>query len=187
MSEYCSSQTSCSTSPVAFWDIASATPHKSSTLKQSSVFPSFSTHLGFDKKMDELFGCTNTSLSEGTVKMESERYVSGLASPHDMDILHFWEVSFPYAIRDEHSQSRWYRSIGANFWHYLQLLWTIYRFRHHLFLVNMYSCQPKRPTLWSVTEYTQCWWRHCKHWSFCSRKTGGLSVSLTDRKQWRQR
>jgi hypothetical protein len=63
-------------------------------------------HLRFDKKMDELFGCANIPLSEGTIEMEFERYVSGLASPCDMDIIHFWEVSFPYAIRDEHSQSR---------------------------------------------------------------------------------
>ena len=56
--------------------------------------------------MDELFGHANISLSEGTVEAEFERYMSGLASPRDTDILHFWEVSFPYAIRDERGQSK---------------------------------------------------------------------------------
>lgn len=105
MSEYRSNQTSRSTPPVAFRGIAPATPRKASTLKKSSAFSDFSTDLGFDKKMDELFGRADTSLSEGTVEMEFERYVSGTTS-RDMDIFHFWEVSFPYAIRDEHSQSR---------------------------------------------------------------------------------
>lgn len=105
MSEYRSKRTSSSTSPVAFRSAAPATPRKSSTLKQSSVFSSFSTRVGFDSKMDELFGGANTSLSEGTAEEEFERYVSGSPSPRETDILHFWEVSFLYAIRDEHSQS----------------------------------------------------------------------------------
>jgi len=90
---------------MAFRGAAPATLCKSSTLKQSSVFPSFSMHLGFDSKMDELFGHTNTSLSEGTVKKELERYVSGLPSSRDTDILHFWEVSLAYTVRDECSQT----------------------------------------------------------------------------------
>jgi hypothetical protein len=73
--------------------------------------------------------------------------VSGQTSSRDTDILHFWEVSFPYTIRDERSQSRWYRSIGVNFQHYSPLPWIIYRFRHHLFLANVSSHQQKRLTL----------------------------------------
>ena len=45
--------------------------------------------------MDELFGNANMPLSKGTVKAEFKRYVSGLPSPRDTDILRFWEVSFP--------------------------------------------------------------------------------------------
>ena len=79
--------------------------------------------------------------------------------------------------RDECCQSKWYRSIGMNFWLYMWLPWTIYLFRHYLFLVNKFFHPQKRLTLWSTTEYTQCWWRHCKCWSFCSRKTSSLLVS----------
>ena len=95
MSEYRSKQTLSSTSPVAFWGAAPARPCKLSTLKQLSVFSSFSMHLGFDSKMNQLFGRTNTTLSKGTVEEEFERYMSGLPIPREMDIIHFWEVSFP--------------------------------------------------------------------------------------------
>ena len=61
--------------------------------------------LGFDSKMDELFGHTNIFHSEGTIEEEFERYVNSLASPHETDIIHFWEVSFPYTIGDVHSQT----------------------------------------------------------------------------------
>ena len=99
MSEFRSKQTSSSISLVAPRGAVPATLCKLTTLKQSLVFPSFSMHLGFDNKMDELFGHANISLSKGTIEMEFERYMYGLPSPHDTDILHFWEVSFPYAIR----------------------------------------------------------------------------------------
>ena len=74
---------------MAFRGAAPTTLRKSSTLKQLSVFPSFSMRLRFDSKMDELFGHTNTSLSKGTVEEELKRYMSGLPSSHDTDILHF--------------------------------------------------------------------------------------------------
>jgi hypothetical protein len=51
-------------------------------------------HLGFESKMDELFGNANMPLPEGTIKAEFERYMSGLPFPYDTNILHFWEVSF---------------------------------------------------------------------------------------------
>lgn len=106
MSEYRRKQASSSTSPVAFRGPAPASPRKSSTRKQSSVFHSFSTLSGFDSKLDELFGHAHISLPEGTAEAELERYVNSLASPRDTDILHFWEVSgVPYTIRDEHSQT----------------------------------------------------------------------------------
>ena len=97
--------------------------------------------------MDELFGRANTNLPEGTVEAEYERYLSGLPSPRDTDILRFWEVSFTFTIRNERSQSRSYRSIGTNFRHYLRSLKTIYRFKRRLFLVNVYFRQRKRLTL----------------------------------------
>lgn len=147
MSEYRSKQTSSGTSSVAFRGTAPATPRKSSTLKQSSVFPSFAMHTGFESKMDEIFGRTNIHLPEGTVEAEYERYISGLPSPRDTDILRFWEVSSTYTIRNERSQSGSYRSIGANFRLYLRSLKTIYRFKRRLFLVNVYSRQRKRLTL----------------------------------------
>jgi hypothetical protein len=62
-------------------------------------------HLGFDSRMDEFLGHANISHSEGTVEEEFERYVNSLASPRETDILHFWEVSFPYSVRDERSQT----------------------------------------------------------------------------------
>jgi hypothetical protein len=91
---------------VGFRGDAPASPRKASTLKQSSVFADFSDDFGFDSKMDELFGGANTSLSEGTVEAEFERYVGGFPSPRETDIIRFWEVSFPYTIRDERSQTR---------------------------------------------------------------------------------
>jgi hypothetical protein len=54
-----------------------------------------------ETKMDEIFGRPSTSLSEGTVEAEFDRYISGMPSPRDMDILRFWEVSSFYTIRDE--------------------------------------------------------------------------------------
>jgi hypothetical protein len=105
MSEYCSKQISSGTSPVAFHGTAPATPRKSNTHKRLPAFPSFSVDRGFDSKLNDLFGRENISLSEGTIKQEFERYVSGQTSSCDMDILHFWEVGFPYIIRDERSQS----------------------------------------------------------------------------------
>jgi hypothetical protein len=106
MSEYCSKQISSRTSPVAFHGAAPATPRKSNIRKWSSAFSSFSVDHGFDSKLDDLFGRENISLSEGTIEQEFERYMSGQTSSCDTDILHFWEVSFPYTIRDERSQSR---------------------------------------------------------------------------------
>jgi hypothetical protein len=105
MSEYRSKQISSGTSPVAFHGAAPATPRKSNTRKRSPAFPSFSADRGFDSKLDDLFGRENISLSEGTIEQEYERYMSGQTSSRDTDILHFWEVSFPYTIRDERSQS----------------------------------------------------------------------------------
>jgi hypothetical protein len=105
MSEYRSKQISSGTSPVAFHGAAPATLCNSNTRKQSPAFPSFSADHGFDSKLDDLFGRKNISLSKGTIKQKFERYVSGQTSSHDTDILHFWEVSFPYTIRDECSQS----------------------------------------------------------------------------------
>jgi hypothetical protein len=101
MSKYRSKQTSSTTSPVAFRGAAPATPRKSSTRKHSSAFSSFSLRHGFDSKMDNLFGGANVSISEGTIEEEFQRYTSGLLSPRETDILRFWEVSFPYTIRDE--------------------------------------------------------------------------------------
>ena len=147
MSIYRSKQTSSSTHSAAFRGAAPATPRKASTLKHLSVFPKFSTHAGFESKMDQLFGHANMHLPEGTVEAEYERYISGLPSPRDTDILRFWEVSFPYTIRSERSQCGWYRSIGANFRHYSRLLKTIYQFKCRLFLASVYSRRRKRLTL----------------------------------------
>jgi hypothetical protein len=105
MSEYRSKQISSRTSPVAFHDTAPATLHKSNTRKWSLAFLSFLADHGFDSKLDDLFGCENISLSKGTIKQEFERYMSSQTSSRNTDILHFWEVSFPYTIRDERSQS----------------------------------------------------------------------------------
>ena len=96
MSEYHGKQTLRTTSPGAFWGTAPVLPCKLSTLKQLSVFPSFSMNLGFDSKMDQLFGCTDISFSEGTVEGEFNRYQSSKPSLQKMDILRFWAVSFYY-------------------------------------------------------------------------------------------
>jgi hypothetical protein len=105
MSEYRSKQISSETSSVAFHGAAPTTLCKSNTHKQSPAFLSFSVDCRFDSKLDDLFSRENISLSEGTIEQEFERYVSGQTSSCDTDILHFSEVSFPYTIRDERSQS----------------------------------------------------------------------------------
>ena len=100
MSEYRSKQTSSSAFPVAFRGAAPATPHKSFAPKESPGFSRFSSHLGFESKMDKLYGHANIRSSEGSVEAEFRRYVDGLPSARDTDILRFWEVSFPYTIRN---------------------------------------------------------------------------------------
>ena len=99
MSEYRRKQMSSRTPPVVYRGAAPTTPHKLSALKQSSVFPNFSTHLGFESKMDDLFSGANVSHTGGSVEEAFERYVSGLPSPHETDILHFWEVSLLYTAQ----------------------------------------------------------------------------------------
>jgi len=109
MSQYHKAKTSSGTSrspPVAFRGPTPATPCKSLKTKQPSTFPAFPAPFNLDKKLEEIFGPVNKSLPDGTAEEEFQRYVSGMLSPPEMDILRFWEVSFPYTIRDEHSQSR---------------------------------------------------------------------------------
>lgn len=96
MSEYRGKHTLRPTSPVAFRGAAPATPRKLSTLKQSSAFPGFSKKLGFENKIDRLFGRGDTSFSEGTVEGEFDRYQSCKPSLQETDILQFWAVSFRY-------------------------------------------------------------------------------------------
>jgi hypothetical protein len=97
MTDYRSKQLLNTTSPVPFRGAAPATPRKSSKLKQSSIFGA-ATRLGFGDRMDEIFGHANASVTEAPVREEFDKYTSGVLSPKDTDIIHFWEVSFPYAI-----------------------------------------------------------------------------------------
>jgi len=109
MSQCHKAKTSSSTSrspPAAFRGPTPATPCKSLKTKQPSTFPTFPAPFNLDKKLEEIFGPVNKSLLDGTAEEEFQRYVSGMLSPPEMDILRFWEVSFPYTIRDERSQSR---------------------------------------------------------------------------------
>jgi hypothetical protein len=96
MSEYRGKETVRTTSPVAFRGAAPASPRKFSTRKESPAFPGFSMNLGFDSKMDQLFGRADMPYSEGTVEREFDRYQSSKPSIRETDILHFWAVSFRY-------------------------------------------------------------------------------------------
>ena len=82
---------------VAFRGAAPATPRKSSKVKQSSIFGAASC-LGFEDRMEEIFGSADASITEAPVREEYEKYVSGKLSAKNTDIIHFWEVSFSYTI-----------------------------------------------------------------------------------------
>ena len=94
MSEYHSKHTSSHISSVPFQGAAPATPCKLHTIKPPSVFSNFTKGRKFESRLNEMFGCADLPLAEGTVDEELERYLNGLPSSRDTDIIHFWEVSF---------------------------------------------------------------------------------------------
>jgi hypothetical protein len=68
------------------------------------VFSNLSTRPSFAKRIENVFGGRgDASRIEGTPEDEFKRYVAGLPSPPETDILRFWEVSLPYIFRDKRS------------------------------------------------------------------------------------
>ena len=54
-------------------------------------------HFQLDNDLvDELLNNVNVSPHQGTVQEEFDKYTTALPSPLEMDILHFWEVSYTY-------------------------------------------------------------------------------------------
>ena len=108
MSEYCCKQILSSTAHVAFQDATAAAPTillKLSTPKLStfepSAFPTYSNNIEFKDMMSNALEHANVYHSEGTSKVEYEKYVTSMALPHNINILRFWEMSFPLTIRNE--------------------------------------------------------------------------------------
>jgi hypothetical protein len=91
-----------SAAPQALAQHAPAMLLKSSKFRKSScsrpvLHFQLDTHMG-----DKLLNDINTSLLKGTVQEEFDKYMTALLSPLEMDILHFWEVSYTHI--KEHKQ-----------------------------------------------------------------------------------
>jgi len=67
-------------------------------------------------RIDNLLGSLKESPHKGTVEDEYKKHVSATLSPHGMDILHFWEVSYfsYFTVKNEHRLGC-YSLIGVSF------------------------------------------------------------------------
>src|SRR6266404_836954 len=71
-----------------------ATPHKTSQSAKSFGHFNAGTRYTLNNDMiNDILRNVEASPHEGTVEEEYKRYVSATSSPHETDILHFWEVS----------------------------------------------------------------------------------------------
>src|SRR5258707_3822194 len=102
MSKYCGRQSSgtLSAAPQALAWHAPVTPVKLSKFKKSSCYKAM-LHFQLDNHIiDDLLNI-DTSLYQGTVQEEYDKYTTALLSLLEMDILHFWEVSYTHINKDK--------------------------------------------------------------------------------------
>ncbi len=102
MSKYCGQQPSgtLSAAPQALAWRAPATPVKSSKFKKSSCSKAMSRFQLDNHIIDNLLN-VNASPHQGTVQEEYDKYTAASLSPLEMDILHFWEVSYTHINEDK--------------------------------------------------------------------------------------
>ncbi|SRR5258708_39055145 len=89
-----------SAAPQALTWHAPAIPVKSSKFKKSSCSKAVS-HFQLDNHIIDNLLNVNTSLHQGTVQEEYDKYTAASLSLLEMDILHFWEVSYTHINKDK--------------------------------------------------------------------------------------
>src|SRR5258708_37272903 len=89
-----------SAAPQALAQRAPAMPVKSSKFKKSLCSKAMS-HFQLDNHIiDDLLN-VNVSPHQGTVQEKYDKYTAASLSPLEMDILHFWEVSYTHINKDK--------------------------------------------------------------------------------------
>ena len=135
-----------SAAPQALAWHAPAIPVKLSKFKKSSCSKAM-LHFQLDNHIIDNLLNVNASPHQGTVQEEYDKYTAALLSPLEMDILHFWEVSYTHINEDKQCSLEQYRSTRQSSQHCLELPWIIFQFKHLLFPVNECSRLPRKPTL----------------------------------------
>src|SRR5260370_38655298 len=148
MSKYCSRQSlgTLSAAPQALAWCAPAMPVKSSKFKKSSCSKVVSCFQLDNHIIDDLLN-VNTSLHQGTVQEEYDKYTAASLFPLETDILHFWEVSYTHINKDKQCLLEQYRSTRQSSQHCSELPWIIFQFKHLLFPMNECSYPPRKLTL----------------------------------------
>src|SRR5258707_6015114 len=157
MLKYCGRQSSgtLSATPQALARRVPAMPVKSSKFKKSSCSKAMS-HFQLDNHIiDDLLNI-DASPHQGTVQEEYDKYTAASLSPLEMDILHFWEVSYTHINKDKRCSLEQYRSTRQSSQHCSESPWIIFQFKHLLFPVNECSHPPRKLTLSNTTASTQC-------------------------------
>ena len=126
---------------------APAMPIKLSKFRKSSSSKAVSCFQLDNHIVDELLNNINVSPCQGTVQKEFDKYTAASLSSLETDILHFWEVSYTHINKDKCCWFKLYRSTRQSSQHCLELPWIIFRFRHLLFPVNVYSRLQRKPIL----------------------------------------
>jgi len=135
-----------SAAPQALAWHAPTTPVKSSKFKKSSCSKAMLCFQLDNHIIDDLLNI-DASPHQGTVQEEYDKYTAASLSPLEMDILHFWEVSYTHINKDKRCSLEQYRSTRRSSQHCSESPWIIFRFKHLLFPVNECSCPPRKLTL----------------------------------------
>src|SRR5260370_37554436 len=127
MSKYCSRQSlgPLSAAPQALAWCAPAMPVKSSKFKKSSCSKAMSRFQLDNHIIDDLLNI-DASPHQGTVQEEYNKYTAASLSPLEMDILHFWEVSYTHINEDKQCSLEQYRSTRRSSQHCSESPWIIF-------------------------------------------------------------
>jgi len=100
---------------------------------------------------------------EKMIDQEYQEYVMESPSKRDIDILMFWEVGGDGDINSSWTVlTRCGRAGGTSLQLYLWWQWTIFPFKHLLFLANASSCQARKPTPRRGINSIPLRWKLCK-------------------------
>src|SRR5258707_14048931 len=127
MSKYRGQQSSgtLSAAPQALAWRAPATPVKSSKFKKSSCSKAMLHFQLNNHIIDDLLN-VNASPHQGTVQEEYDKYTAASLSPLEMDILHFWEVSYTHINEDKQCSLDQSRSTRRSSQHCSESPWIIF-------------------------------------------------------------